>query len=409
MKKIRISKSKARQFLLSYQHLLPPRSLNGKEGILQYLKKVGCVQYDPLNVVGRNAELVLQSRIKDFNTNILDELLYKDRLVIDGWDKMMSIYRVEDWPYFSRLRNIRKVQIKWVLERRNSSEALDFTAKIRQQIDEKGALSANKFQFGHVNPGKWGHSKLASAALDYMFHKGDLGIERKIGTQKVYNLIERLIPEKIYKKSDPFDKEEDFFLWYYLRRIGSIGIVRGKRSDAWLGYILEDNGKKYKIIKRLLQKNLISEIEIEGIENTCYIRKEHEISLTRKNEINEVPKVSIIAPLDNLLWDRKFTEALFGFKYSWEVYLPAEKRKYGYYVLPVLYGDRFIARFEPLRNKNTDILVINNWWWEQDVNVTKVMKKSIIQCMKEFLKYIGAAELRIKKTCKDKIDWLNPD
>jgi len=145
MKKIKVSKLKARQFLLSYQNLLPPRSLNGKEGILQYLKKVGCVQYDPLNVVRRNAELVLQSRVRNFNSNILDELLYKDRLVIDGWDKMMSIYRVEDWPYFLRLRNIRKEQIKWVLGRRNSAEALNFTVKIRQQIDEKGALSANKF------------------------------------------------------------------------------------------------------------------------------------------------------------------------------------------------------------------------------------------------------------------------
>ena len=99
-------------------------------------------------------------------------------------------------------------------------------------------------------------------------------------------------------------------------------------------------------------------------------------------------------------------EALFGFKYSWEVYLPAEKRKYGYYVLPVLYSDRFIARFEPLRDKNKNILVIGNWWWEQDVNVTWTMKKSIIQCMKEFLKYAGATEIRIEKTCKDKIDWL---
>jgi len=106
---------------------------------------------------------------------------------------------------------------------------------------------------------------LASAALDYMFHKGELGIERKNGSQKVYNLIERLILEKIYKKSDPVNKEEDFFLWYYLRRIGSIGIVRGKRSNAWPGYILEDNGRKDKIIKRLMQKNLISEIEIEGM------------------------------------------------------------------------------------------------------------------------------------------------
>lgn len=124
MTKNKVSKSTARRFLLAYQHLLPPRQLEGKNGMLQYFTKAGCIQYDPLNIAGRNAEPTLQLRIKKFKYNILDELLYSDRLLIDGWDKMMSVYRREDWPLFKRIRSNRERQIRNVLGRRNSLKAL---------------------------------------------------------------------------------------------------------------------------------------------------------------------------------------------------------------------------------------------------------------------------------------------
>ena len=100
----RISRLTARRFLLAHQGLFPPRSLKGKEGILRFVQKVGCIQFDPLDIVGKNPELVLHSRIDDFSQEMLRELLYKDRLLLDGWDKQMSIYSLKDWASFSPAR-----------------------------------------------------------------------------------------------------------------------------------------------------------------------------------------------------------------------------------------------------------------------------------------------------------------
>jgi len=99
-----ITKQQARHTILAHQGLWPPYALEGKAGVLEYIHRVGCIQFDPLNIVGRNPELVLQARVAGFQPVMLQELLYKDRRLLDGWDKNMSIYGVEDWPYFHRRR-----------------------------------------------------------------------------------------------------------------------------------------------------------------------------------------------------------------------------------------------------------------------------------------------------------------
>src|SRR5690349_18414440 len=96
MEAILISKQQARQFILTYHGLMGRQNFTGKQGILNYISKVGCIQFDPLNIVGHNHELVLQARIKDFKPNMLQELLYEERKLIDGWDKNMSIYCLKD-------------------------------------------------------------------------------------------------------------------------------------------------------------------------------------------------------------------------------------------------------------------------------------------------------------------------
>jgi hypothetical protein len=103
---IMVSKTHARRFLLAHQRLWPPRKLRGKVGILEFIRHVGCIQFDPINVVGRNPDLVLQSRIDKYRSAMLEELLYSDRQLLDGWDKVSSIVLAEDWPYFSRHRQL---------------------------------------------------------------------------------------------------------------------------------------------------------------------------------------------------------------------------------------------------------------------------------------------------------------
>src|SRR5512136_1978564 len=101
---LHLTKAQARRFILTHQGLWPPSALQGKAGVLDFIRHVGSIQFDPLNIVGHNPELVLQARVADFRPAMLRELLYDERRLVDGWDKMVSIYAVEDWPYFVRQR-----------------------------------------------------------------------------------------------------------------------------------------------------------------------------------------------------------------------------------------------------------------------------------------------------------------
>ena len=121
---MRINKEEARSFLIQYQNLSGSKLSPGINGILEHIKKVGCIQFDPLNIIARNPDLVLQSRIKSYKPEMLEQLLYKDRLLVDGWDKMMSIYSRDDWMYFHYVREQRGIETIDTLERRGQSEAL---------------------------------------------------------------------------------------------------------------------------------------------------------------------------------------------------------------------------------------------------------------------------------------------
>ena len=128
------------------------------------------------------------------------------------------------------------------------------------------------------------------------------------------------------------------------------------------------------------------EFQVEGSKESFFIRKENS-SLLGKPAENNVAQ--FIAPLDNLIWDRGMIEELFGFKYTWEVYTPVAKRKYGYYVLPVLYKNQFVARFEPEPCKGKAPLQIKNWWWEPGIAVTDEMNDAIKDAFERFGKYLG--------------------
>lgn len=140
--------------MIIYQRLCSPKPFKWYEGIIEFVKRVGCMQYDPLNVVGRNIELMLQSRIENYRPDMLQKIMYEDRKLIDGWDKMMSVYSTEDWPYFRRIRIRRKSEVEYVLERRGSSEALTFVDSLKKYLSENGACLPSKIDLGITNKGK---------------------------------------------------------------------------------------------------------------------------------------------------------------------------------------------------------------------------------------------------------------
>ena len=152
------------------------------------------------------------------------------------------------------------------------------------------------------------------------------------------------------------------------------------------------------------------EIRVEGIKPPLYMRSEDKPRLKQILDSGDLlPRAAVLAPLDNLLWDRRFLAELFDFDYRWEVYTPVTKRRYGYYVLPVLYGDRFVARFEPGCDKTNGAFILKNWWWEPEVTQSERMHFELSNCFKRFIRYLSADVLRIESTTADQanLGWLS--
>lgn len=404
MQKYEITRQQARRFILSHQGLNPPRQLKGRAGILSYIRRVGCIQFDPLNIVGHNHELVLQSRISDFKPAMLQDLLYRERSLLDGWDKQMSIYSTEDWPYFTRFRQ------KSLRELGNGSRPITaILPQVRKELGERGPLSSIELNFDHAVNWPWGPTRASRAALESMYLWGELIIHHKIHTRKVYDFAYRHLPAELLASPDPNRTEEEYTDWRVHRRIGGIGLLWGRSGDAWLEIPNTKSRERADSIKRLLAQGRLAEILVEGISPPFYLRSEDIPRLEQSLAAEEPrPRASILAPLDNLLWDRKQLSALFGFDYRWEVYKPQAERDFGYYVLPVLYGDRFIARFEPGRDKKNGTMVIKNWWWEPGVKPAKAMQKELAVCFRQFLKFLGAERIiRSDSMCGPKFEWFD--
>lgn len=391
IQKLRLTNQQARRFILHYQGLLGPRRLEDKSDICQFIKKVGCIQFDPLDRVGTNPHLALQARVKEYEPELLEELLYDDRELIDNWDKNMSIYHRSDWPYFQRYR-------EKSYEKLEDREVLidELIPRVREEIGRNGPLCSSDLDFDRKVDWSWSPTRGARAALESMYSWGELIIHHKSRGQKYYDFAENHLPGSLLEKDDPNETLEDYYRWYVKRRIGSIGLIWSLSGGAWLGIDGLKKDQRMKALSRLVEEGEIVKVGVEGIRHDFYIPKNaldllEEISTYDKAD----RKVRFIAPLDNVLWDRKMVKRLFDFEYVWEVYKPSSERRYGYYVLPVLYGDKFVARFEPIFDSEKGELFIKNWWWESGQEMTKELEEKLSYAFDKFLDYLGGNKIRL--------------
>lgn len=391
--KYNINKKQTREFMLAHQNLLGLKELVGKKGVLDYLNKVGCIQYDPLDQVGQNHHLVLQSRIKNYKKEMAQNLLYKERKIIDGWDKNKSIYPISDRPYFERYR--KEAYQKYFKEAQDKVK--ESIPKVRKILKESGPLSATDLNFDEKIDWSWSPARISKVILSSMYKWGELIIHHRVGTKKVYGLAKRYVPEKVYKAKRNFRTQQAYYNWHFLRRTGSIGLVRNLSETTWLGIKNMKKQHRDQAIDSLVKDNKLIPINIEGLKRNYYLRQNEEELLNKViSGLNYKKVISFLAPLDNLIWNREMISDIFNFDYKWEVYKPVEKRKYGYYVLPVLYGDNFIGRFEPKFDKENKNLIIKNWWWEQEFSVDKKCKDQIKEAIEQFMQYLGAENLIIQ-------------
>jgi uncharacterized protein YcaQ len=382
--KVEISLEEARSFLVNYHNLNEVREYRGIDGIIQCFQQLKSIQYDPLNVVGRNADLVLQSRVRDYEPSLLYDLLYRQHRLIDGFDKEMCIYEADEYVNFARVRKANVKRTEATLAYRGQLDALNIVEEVRDYIKKNGMTSSKDLSIGESRESRWGHKKLSSAALDYLYCRGDLAIKEKRGTQKYYDFTDNVLAKELLE-ADDFIDDTEFLQWYIKRRIQCVGLLWNKRGGSWQGHYLSDKKTRENVINHLVDTKKLQVVYIEGIDTPFYLPYEAQCHFNYPNKGH----VKFLAPLDNMLWDREMINRIFHFDYRWEVYTPVDKRKYGYYVLPVLYGTKLIARFEPYKSKKDEPFMIKNWWWEPGITVTDVMLDEIHRTIKDFARYLS--------------------
>ncbi|MCL2821291.1 MAG: winged helix DNA-binding domain-containing protein [Oscillospiraceae bacterium] len=384
-----ISKKQARRFMLLKHGLIGDYRFDGKPGALEFVKQAGCIQFDPVDVCGKNAELVLQSRVKGFTKEILHSLLYKDRELVDYFDKQLAIIPTSDWPYFERYRQAAREHVN------KYPELLDFYKKAKEYIDKNGAVSSSDLPdefdvksnwFSAVN---WSAGKNAArAVLEQMYSEGELIVYNKKGTRKYYDLSEKHIPAEILKAADPLPQSLDHLKWRVLRRIGAVGLLWNRPSDAWLGIWDLDSENRKECFRLLQEEKKITVVKVQGVNFPLFYRIEDEpLIKTALSESKLKPRCEVIAPLDCFIWDRKLIKEIFDYYYAWEIYHPPSKRQYGHYVLPMLYGETFAGRLEASVDRKSKIMTVKNIWYEEGFKQTKAFKIAENSCIKRLAKF----------------------
>ncbi len=400
---ITLTNRQARDFMLLKHGLLGEHKFTGKQGAFDFVRQAGCIQFDPVDSCGKNAELTLQSRVKGFTKQTLYELLYKDRKLVDYPDKNLSIIPTEDWPYFERYRKAaREGGLRF-------KELAELEADTKDYIRANGAVGSDDLPIqGSIHwhsaihwSGNWSGSTNASrAVLEQLYSTGELIIHHKKGARKYYDLTHKHLSAGFLDAPDPLPDEFEHQKWRVLRRIGAVGLLWNRPSDAWLNIWGLKTPQRTQVFQELLAKGDILQIKVEGLKDMLFCQAEDLflIEMVLQSDTFK-PRCELIAPLDCMMWDRKLIRALFDFEYTWEIYTPADKRKYGFYVLPVLYGSKLVGRVETVADIKNSTLIVKNIWYEDGIRQTKKLQAAVKGCIKRFAKFNECHEIDFGQVC----------
>ncbi len=392
-----LTQKEAKKFMLLNQGLLGDYYFIGKQGILEYLDKTSCIQYDPVDVCGKNAELVLQARIKGFKKEMLYELLYEDRKLIEYFDKNLSIIKMEDLQSLKRIK-----QSYW--DESSNEEIAKVKEQILIKVKEQGYISSKDLEFNQKINWYWMSSRLSKVALEDMYYHGELVIHHRKGTIRYFSLPCQVLPSSILNGKDEFEDEFAFQKWRVLRRIKTVGLLWNKPSDAFLGIKAIKAEERKKIYQSLLDENKILEIKIEGINDSFYIDREAITILEEaKSNTEYKQRLEFLAPLDGMIWDRKIINKLFDFDYHWEIYTPEEKRVYGYYVLPILLNENLVGRIEMTCMRKESKLLVKNIWFEKGIQLKAKERKLLFDRIEKFSTFNGMEKIEFSENFNNKM------
>lgn len=377
---LHISREQARHFLAAYH--FAPTDISG------VIVRLATVQYDPLNPVGRNPDLVFQARVPGYRVDDWQQAAYSDRLLYDAWDKKACLVPVGDWPTRALAREIyRPYHDREILE----SEP-ELAAAILTTIDEKGPLSSNEFADREHIEGlhSWYGMTRTKRILRALWACSKLVTHHRQSGRHYYDRPERVIPAAHFQAA-PLRDDEAYHRWILTRRCQSMGLAP-KTGDASIWDSCGDSKQRLVALAQLVESSALTPIHVGEKKLLCYMPTS---ALNLLDAPLSEPRVIFLGPLDSMLWDRKTIRYIFDFDYTWEVYKPEPLRKWGYYVLPIFYRDRFIARVDSRLENGT--WAIARWWWEDDVTPDAEMLDALSAATTRFMHYLNAKDVRVSE------------
>jgi len=357
---VKVSVEDARRFLVARHMLAPARTLQGgPDAALEVFRRWGSVQFDPISVAGRSHDLVLHARVASYEPSWSDEL-YERRAVFEAVNKGLSLVLTDEYPWFRAPWNLRSPRL--LADNREVAE------RVVDRIRAEGPLSALDFERERGNEVDWFGvpTNVVRAVLEACAFAGILGLARREGNRRYYDLLERLLPADVLEREVPLAEQLRHKLHSRYRTHGLLGIAGGGDIFGGLGPAKADldlgTPGRTAIRNQLIDDGSLIPVEVEGMRGKRFVLREEVDLLGAPPE--PPPSVAFLPPFDPLVWDRGLLASLFGFEYVWDLFFPPEKRRFGWYVLPILFRDRFVGRIEPRIDRGEGRGHVIGCWWE---------------------------------------------
>jgi uncharacterized protein YcaQ len=377
-----ISPDEARYLALNNLHTNENLSDNPKKMLLNIIATLGYIQIDTISIIERAHKHVLWTRLPEYKNYMLDELIDKDRKVFEYWDHAAAYLPMKHFR-FSMFRKKRYAERYKHWEKKNK-KLLQF---ILDRITAEGPLQSRDFEETKKR-GLWWDWKPAKEGLEYLFHTGSLMVRARKSFQKVYDLPERILPANV-DKTLPTEEEHSEHL--IMKSITANGIS----SEKELTYLRHHNRVSTKtVINRMLEEKKILQVIVNTNDDEIYYSTKKMLGLL--NNLRPISDVHILSPFDNIVIQRKRLQKLFGFDYLIECYVPAHKRKFGYFCLPVLYGDKFAGRIDAKADRKTGEFRIINEFWESGFKMNDDFLNKYSNKLNELAQFAGCKSVKIR-------------
>jgi uncharacterized protein len=395
-----ISKEAARRYLLGRSGLWPGRRWAGKEGAAAAIRALGEVQIDPLNVTARNHDLVLQARVLGYAPEQLDALLYRERRFFD-YGSLLFIYPMEDLPYWSMHMRRRVEAGRWAGIATEHAAAIE---EVRAALRERAPLGHRDFT-GSARVESYRARKDTGLALWYLWITGELMTHGRRNFDRLYHFREAIAPPATVEPTEA--EAEAFFARKAVRPLASGSAAALGATLSYYFHRRLDRAEARRWLDRLLDEGVAARVSVEGVRES-YLAPADDLSLIEAVAGGTVPpawqplaatteeEVSFIAPLDTIVHNRQRAMSVFDFEYLWEVYKPASQRRWGYYTLPILWGDRLVARFDPKLERKTGVLRVNGFWVEDAALLDDpAFAGALGRGLARFMRFLGAGDMAL--------------